>query len=338
MSNPNQSYKKAAILLVAIAAIVALMSIKIDTSGINRVIASMSSGTNLTRKDMAPAYSDSQKVVIKKRFTGFWKFNGPISDNISFDDRIEYKDNGIVWRYTKWIVRLPSGDSAEVAQVTQAYANPYAPLASDTTTVICESKVLKQVDIRESDTCYSTIFPDELWTIAHKDSSLYLGGRKYWSYKDSSLAVFFPAGAIHLPDDVRVREATGDYPVIDWFRKDIADDCGKIKGGADSTRIMSILSDWYVPLCLRQAFVSQAGGPTIADTVRLAFELTVNHDGTVKNVSVSGNSMNSIMFQRILKNEVNAWRFPETVLDRTLKLKFDSKPNNTGEKVTCLKH
>ena len=319
-----QSYKKAAILLGGIALLVAFMNIKIDTSGVNKMFAAMSSSSNLTRHDMAPVYNDSQKTLIKKRFAGFWKFNGLISKNIFFDDRLEFKDNGIVWRYTKWTVYLPSGDTASVGQVTQAYSNPYAPLVNDSLTVVCESKVLKQVDIMTNDSCYSTIFPDELWTIARKDSSFYLGGRKYSSYKDSSLAVFFPQGVIKLPDDVRVREAKGDYPVIDWFRKDIAQDCAKLNGGSDTSRLMSILSSWYVPLCLRQAFVSQAGGPRIADTVRLAFELGIKPDGSVADVSVQGNSMNSIMFQRILKNEVSAWRFPQTTLNKTIRLRYDS--------------
>ena len=322
----SKSYTKAAVMLAAIVGIVLFMSIKPDPKSFEAFFSGLgqTSTMNINRHDMPPAYEEAQKDSIKKTFAGFWTYDGEFSDHVQLFDRIEFKDNGIIWRFTKWTVELPSGDTATVAQMTQAYASPYAPLAGDPLTINCEAQVIKQVNMHAADTVYGTVFPPELWTIALRDSAFELGGRPYTSYGDSSLADFFPSGMVNLVADGRVVRSPVDFPVLEWLRAELVEDAKKLLPSSDPARIRQVVAEWYVPLCLRMAYAAPTGGTIPADTAQLSFDLMVNPDGSIKDVSVKTGGTFGLTLRKSLRIEVGKWRFPPTQLEKALRVRYDS--------------
>ncbi|MBN1131380.1 MAG: hypothetical protein JXA71_20510 [Chitinispirillaceae bacterium] len=145
----------------------------------------------------AQRFSEEQKALYLKGIAGFWAFDlEKIAGGmlVSKKDRLEIKENGIVWQAVEWKMTMPDSTRTVLTQIRTVYINPYGISRGDT---LSDAYVLSQAFFGGEDTCFGGYNYSELWQMARRGGDLVLSKRNYRPYR-GALAVFFPAGAVDL--------------------------------------------------------------------------------------------------------------------------------------------
>jgi hypothetical protein len=256
-------------------------------------------------------YTGEQKDSIKAAIAGFWVYESDSAGPLHLRDRIELKDNGIAWRTIQYRVVFPAGESESLTHIQHAYCNPYAPAGESPGHMYAESRIIRQVYVYQNDTCYGQSHEDAIWELRADGTRFELKGRRYASYGDRDLAIFFPEGAIDLIDDITVEKCPVGVTVPIIMRGAIiAHARADTVAVRDSAWVAALGADYYTPLCLvpqfgAAAFSSDSAGPVF--TAR--YEITWRGKPVGVEVEASKLGVSKSLLKALAK-EIELWRFP----------------------------
>ncbi len=311
----NTSFTKA-IILAAILVLAFFMYTKIGQKGIPRQLFNLFEETDIDYRTLTQ-FSEPQKDSVKQAIAGFWVYD---SDSIGPEnpmyvrDRIELKDNGIIWRVKQHRLRLPTGSDKHWMHITHAYLNPYALIDSAEDRMAAEVRIIRQVLVNDyRDTCYGESFVDEVWKISGNGTDFSLGGRNYKSYGQQDLTRFFPQGVIHLVDSVSIPECEDviTFPLL--VRGAVAKDLLSLKKDShDPAQITSWVNQYYIPYCLRPILGGLPGDVRDTGKDELTIRFVVNSNGEPENIDVSSElfGYGRSRLKQMAEGEIAMWRFP----------------------------
>lgn len=145
----------------------------------------------------AKRFTDEQKAGFLRDHAGLWLFQSySLAGGVPLKriDRLEFKDNGIVWQAVEWDVTMPSGKQAAFYQIRTGYLEPYGTMGSDS---LGDFYTIHQSFITGVDTCFGGWNFVDLWKIRREGASLVVSKRMYEPYKGEP-SVFFPEGMLDL--------------------------------------------------------------------------------------------------------------------------------------------
>lgn len=329
----NRSFVMAGLFLVALV-IVVVVSVQVSQTG------DRSSFGDMLRQKMdgiGLQLDDAGIRAAQKDVAGFWESVTPASDStrIRVNDRLELKDNGIIWRVVRYSVLLPSGDTARFTHVLSCYIRPWGSMRGDSGRVSCDSRIIGQVMIHDGDTCYGTTQEDYVWKVQRMDDTLVFEGIRYAPYRGASLDTFFPPRLIgteiareysvgngfvalakgtqrkrvSIVDDVHLGECPPGTGVGQFVRDKLVADARARTAPASQAELGRIARWYYAPL-LRTDALRNFGeaGSRIGDTVWAHF--TVRTDGTVSNARVRSGTVALAKLEAAVASEIAAWKFP----------------------------
>jgi hypothetical protein len=320
-------YAKSIVLLIALVLAFYIYN-KVSKEGIAGRIVEMFGQPEVNLAEIKQ-FDDSQKKQILHGAAGFWTYRserGGSDMPMGLDDRIELKDNGIVWRVRTETLFLPSGDSTIFVHISHAFLNPFGRANEEDGLALSEVHFIGLIWIHGADTCYVPThkkvanFDDQVWTRSaigswlHRmdNGALELDGHKYSRYPDSARVRFFPGGAIDLIDSINIRECPPGMTLSGLIREALVRDLETVTvAQRTADDVQKLTERYYVDFCLKPLVISRTGGISRKKgRVDMAFD--VNWDGTVKDVKISSAQL---MFhetvRKELADEVARWRFPK---------------------------
>ena len=258
-------------------------------------------------------FDETQKEVLKKKFAGYWMYEtDTISEQnlIHKKDRIEFKDNGIIWQVISWDVLMPSGTKQSFAHVRTAYCNPFGITKKGDT--ICETWVLKQAFLTGNDTCVEQDTAEwlfETWEVKRQDDKLILCNRNYSLYTGDPFS-FFPQGILKNVDLVWKHLCTGQVYVSEFVRTAMAAEFQKMVSSGDRTaEVTSIIERYYAPAVIAENWRGFSG--TKGKKVDVSFQVTP--EGSIVSMKLATDHDHGRMFFKGLQFEMETWRFPKQV-------------------------
>jgi|GEM_PF-2535124 len=298
--------------------------------------------------DRAPAdpsrlmqFTEEQKDSVKRLIAGFWAYDDGDADSgaLRLSDRIELKDNGIIWRVTVRDLRLPSGRRSRIVSVSHAYIHPFGRMKDNERLLVCEARVMREAVIRDNDTCFGTDNVDDVWNIEGDGTSFRFEDRHYRAYR-GDVRTFFPPAAIDVIELAFGKQGAGT-PVEQWaklrkkdgglnaptgifamkkceggidgvslVRAAVAADCASSPAAAagDAGSMAAVIGAYYRPYCLMPVLQRCGGayGPTT-----LTVTARVGSDGGVKAVEVKfprGRAVDRAL-AAVIQTEVGMWKF-----------------------------
>jgi hypothetical protein len=273
-------------------------------------------------------FDEARQDSLRKTLAGFWTWDdtGAGDRAARLCDRIEVKDNGIIWQVQQYWIRLPSGDTTAMTLVHQAFLTPFAWLDQQQKILVCEVRILKKVRISGRDTCYipavektvgmsekeASYYPtmESTWHITVNDGRFNWEGREYTSWGSRDLSLFFPKGAVKLVDDIRIVQCSGKSPdrvvLREKIAADVATDIAATRTNADIART---LQRYYLPYCL-QPLLRDPTNPGIFPLQQANVSMTVNWQGIVDTAQVVSRQLNfNDILRTSIEKEIREWRF-----------------------------
>lgn len=213
MARSNSGYTKALMGIALITMIVLLinnLSKKAELQDYSKYKAKINNYKNLI------PFSEQQKDSVSKEVAGFWQFNKAAEGtNPGITDRIEIKDNGIIWRVVTYKYLTPTNDTAIFVKASTAYLRPFASNKDNPSFLTFDLHIIRQT-FAGKDTCYSNPNPDTTWEILRSDTELQTGNTTYTPFDTSDLMHFFPEGSIAMVDAVTVNPCSNDFLIKDY--------------------------------------------------------------------------------------------------------------------------
>ena len=286
------------LILLAVLVILVLFLSKIDI--LTKYAESIFSADSFSSSDStAMTATDSLRNEYYKLVMGFWEHS---SNNLY--DRIELKDNGIIWQYTEKTFEFPYNSSKKISRVSTSFLSPMRfgmnNYAMSNLRVIRETWFMP-------DTCYGKNFYDIVAITGFSNDTLFFDNVPYTRYT-GELKDFFPAGAVNLVDDIRVRSCNKVNPLPDWLRENIAYsfDDREIPFDALKFEREQLLKKYYIPYCLSRV----EGALMFEQTYDLDLKIIVSPNGSVDTCFVKGKEFVSKASKTPIINEVKKWKFP----------------------------
>jgi hypothetical protein len=330
-TSSKNSFSKALILGVIL--IIALLFYKrISEKGLPQNLFSMLEQESVDPKAYT-LFAEEQKDSVNRAIAGFWTFNTTASDSqiLNISDRIELKDNGIIWR-TREFGLAASADTIKTLLVSYAYIRPFSFFKDNSKKLVCEARIIREALITGSDTCFSPGNVDEVWILTAGKDIFELDGRKYVSYGNADLTLFFPEKALDIIDmpfksekkatpkeqwekagrsGKPITESTGIFALKECemslnelaiVRNSVMRYALGIK--AESKEAVGLVSSHFIPLCMDRLMKSNS-----ISNVEFNAEAVLLKNGTLDSVKIhmvkneSGNSK----ADEIVKAEVATW-------------------------------
>lgn len=171
-------------------------------------------------KQLSP-FPEETRMSALPPFVGFWQFNKVQNDASTpwTSDRIEIKDNGIIWRVRTAILNKPSGDTLRFMHASTAYIRPFAKFKTDSQRVIFDVRIIQQSYIAGNDTCYGQSNFDTTWDISRTSDGLAFSNYTLTPFDTTDLKHFFPEGAIAVVDAVSLNRCSQGFS-LEKFSKD----------------------------------------------------------------------------------------------------------------------
>jgi hypothetical protein len=191
-------------LIITLAAAVCLAGMYFGIVRLKEVIATSPQQVKLYYKKTY-RFSEEEKVAFLKNHAGLWIFDiQTMADGkmVGKKDRLEIKENGIIWQVVEWSIPLPSGAVSSFCQIKTAFLKPYGIVKGDS---VCDAYVLTQAFVENGDTCFGAWTYPELWSLKIDGGAMVFNRRRYTPFR-GELADFFPAGAI-----ASVQSAEGQF-------------------------------------------------------------------------------------------------------------------------------
>jgi Sec-independent protein translocase protein TatA len=325
LSKSNSSMRKGIFLLLILIALV------VFTQRLPQIVKVVGAGLgskalhSYGQRDISEIQQDS----LRKTIAGFWAWDGERSDSTTsvLTDRIELKDNGILWQVQQRTLYLPSGDSTTITAIRQAFVAPFYWVDRDSGILLCEIRVLKAVRIIGSDTCYmkteekmkdvlkgdSSFFAPTMvpvWLLKADGTRFIWEGRNYRAWDTADIARFFPVGTLALVDEIHLEQCSIRKTDRGIMRELIAGDLSRIPlTTRNSDDVVALMGGYYLPYCLKQA-LENPGYPGTFMTEKVSFSMVVNSLGKVDTVSVDLRNIQSNKWERSqIENEIRQWLF-----------------------------
>lgn len=288
-SNPRKSYIKAAGLVVVLI-LVFIIADRLYTGKIPSLdLANLSVG--LAKSKNMLLYDDARRESVRKAVAGFWMTapsDTQLTPAVSVDDRVELKNNGIIWQVKQYRVVLPAKDTLHFTYVMTGYLIPHGQRLIADSAAYSDIRVLYQVFITNKDTCYGASDITTGWSHAAKplaDSTMRIDGRRYAAYK-GELTAFFPKGAINLVKNIALNPCAQDLSFYDVLSKKVSAEYSAMRQPArDTTQVRQAIEDYY-SLMLSQAIAAQFSIGDIEKTPVVSLKFTVKPNGSMVDVDV----------------------------------------------------
>jgi hypothetical protein len=171
-------------------------------------------------KQLAP-FPEETRMSALPPFVGFWQFNKVQNDQSTpwTNDRIEIKDNGIIWRVRTAVLNKQSGDTVSFMHASTAYIRPFAKFKSDSQKVIFDVRIIQQSYIGGTDTCYGQSNFDTTWEMDRTSDGLAFSNYTLTPFDTTDLKHFFPEGAIATVDAVSLNKCSQGFS-LEKYSKD----------------------------------------------------------------------------------------------------------------------
>jgi hypothetical protein len=288
-SNPQKSYIKAGVLLVLLI-IVFIIADRLASGKVPRLdLANLSAGL-ARNKDML-LYDDAGREVIRKAVAGFWMTapsDTQLTPAITVDDRVELKNNGIIWQVKQYRVVLPAHDTLHFTYVMTGYLMPHGKRLIGDSATYSDIRVLYQAMIVNQDSCYGESNTTAGWSHSAKptvDSVMRIEGGRYIAYR-GALPAFFPKGAIDLVKKININPCPPDLSFFEVLSKRVSAGFMTVKEQVRDTVQVRRALDGYYSLMLRQAIAAQYSIGDIEKTPVVALNFLVKPDGSITDVKV----------------------------------------------------
>jgi hypothetical protein len=213
MARSNSGYMKAimgTVLLVMVVLLINNLSKKADIQDYDKYKAKI-----INNKRLNP-FSEPQKDSVSKEVAGFWHYEKSATEtSAGISDRIEIKDNGIIWRVVTYKYPTAASDTAIFIKASTAYLRPFASNKDNPSFLTFDLHIIRQT-FAGKDTCYSNPNPDTTWEILRGVNELQTGSITYTPFDTSDLTVFFPEGAVAMVDAVTVNQCSKNFLSKDY--------------------------------------------------------------------------------------------------------------------------
>ncbi|NLD99234.1 MAG: hypothetical protein GX640_05115 [Fibrobacter sp.] len=305
-SSSSSSIVKGIVLLVFLIVLFVITS-KLKKNGFSSHL------TNLVNTDFSidmkkiKELGEAEKEAQKKIFAGFWVYQTQDQEaSVQKSDHIELKDNGIIWQVINWFITLPSGDTVSIYHTRQAYLNPYGKITDNLFS--CEARIIRQVYIIGTDTCYGNSQVDEIWTAEMGKNGLVLNNRVYNKY-DGETEEFFPEGMIDQVDRLLLKSCKTGAGMT-FYAKNIIKD--KLNASQPVIFNAQSMREWvqqyYNPIVVEEMLCSPNLG-VVPDSLRIEFSVAT--DGSVFALKSKGRLLEENRFEKKLIQEIQTWVFPK---------------------------
>ena len=314
----QKSYYKSASLLVIIIFIM-IFSSKLGT--LVQLADEIFNDDKLTESsyDANKRFDEKNQIRIKKENRGLWKFDTRGDNNYSYLDRIELKDNGIIWRYEEYTLPFPYGETITMRRGSTAYLLPYAPSESDSTFIVSNLRTIRESWMSDSDTCQGNSFYDNLWSTSLKDSNTFIINGKTYTRYTGKVPLFFPNGTVETIDNPLIDGCSALEPFLDFKRKNIIKRVknNRFVSGEIRHEQFELLRSYYYPYCIKGIDVNLEG----AKGSEILLFFTINLKGTPENIKITGKAVASTSVKDRFKSEISKWYFPSISNSDTLQFK-----------------
>lgn len=294
---PRETLTRGLMLLAILIALCFVVS-KLDALIESAQSAFSTKSQSLSAKNAQDA-SDSAQSAYYKIIAGFWEHS-----SAKLYDRIEIKDNGIIWQYTEKTFDFPYDISKKITRVWTAFIVPTR--FGENTSATSNMRVIRETYFMP-DTCYGRNFYDIVANTRVSNDTLFFDNVPYTRYT-GELSGFFPEGALSLVDDIRVVSCNRQNPLSDWLKEHLsAGFAGReIPYDAFKFERSQLLKNYYIPYCLariKDAMIFERA-------YDLDLKVIVSPDGAVEKVVVSGKDFVSPASKKPIEREVETWKFP----------------------------
>jgi hypothetical protein len=256
----------------------------------------------------ATTATDSLRVEYYNLVAGFWEHS-----SADLYDRIELKDNGIIWQYTEKTFAFPYNVSKKITRVLTSFLSPMRFGAGNY--AMSNLRIIRETWIgynNPPDTCYGKNFYDIVANTSFSSDALghdtlFFDGVAYTRYK-GELKDFFPDGVILLVDDIRLRSCSKLNPLQDWLRENLSYSFNDREIPFDALKFEQeqLLKKYYIPYCLSKV----EGAMMFEHTYDLDLKIIISPNGSVEDCVVKGKDFISAPSKKPIADEVKRWKFP----------------------------
>jgi hypothetical protein len=276
------------------------------------------------------SFSDSQNIEIKKYVSGYWqRYVPPVMPDkpYSITDRFELKENGIFWQVKKLVVYTPVGDSSSCTEIVTGYINPFKHHSEDSTLIIVDALIHGQAFATELDTCYvagiSNSFANQrrimsmttetfASTLKRDADKLFIDNDEYILYDTMQLSLsdFFPRGAVEIVDKISTLQCKRAMSSSFFVKQRMADYFTSVKpSNSDTAAARLIIDRYYYPLIVKEISQQYTTGFLKPLEGKFSVIISINPDGTVKEVKKKSIQVRNQSFVMHLTEEITGWRF-----------------------------
>ncbi|MCL1947094.1 MAG: hypothetical protein FWF51_08110 [Chitinivibrionia bacterium] len=259
---------------------------------------------------------DSLRVIYYKQTAGFWEHS-----SANLYDRIELKDNGIIWRYTEKTFAFPYDKIDKISCVSTSFLQP----ARFTDGIaVSNLRVINEVWFMP-DTCFGRSAYDVVAKVSFSNDTLFFDGAAYTRY-EGELKEFFPENSLNLlkpsKETINMKSCEKQRPLMDWLRENLiySFDEREIPYDMFNFEREQLLKKYYIPYCLSRI----ENGSDAEKILDLDLTLIILPDGSVDTCFVKGKDFVSIASKKQVTEEVKRWKFP-TISEKQDTLKFVGK-------------
>lgn len=209
MAHKNSGYMKAVLGICLIAVI--FIIIKMLNHNFDKIDMDDYKSKMKNYKNLLP-FEEKQKDSVSALVAGFWVNDKPADKtNPGISDRIEMKENGIVWRTLTYKYPADSADTSTFIRAYTAWVPPFATNINNTKLITFDVHIIRQT-FAGIDTCYANPNPDTTWEITLlPNGNISTGGSEYTKFDTTDLQHFFPEGAVAMVDAVTVNSCVNGY-------------------------------------------------------------------------------------------------------------------------------
>ena len=242
---------------------------------------------------------EEQRQQYYDMIAGFW-----VHESDFLYDKIELKDNGIIWQHSKMTFLFPYNVYGNIERVSTSYLMPVK--IDNDRSAVSNQRVIRETWIKEN-ICYGRNFYDLLTNTDYRNDTLFVEGISYIRY-EGEIENFFEEGVLDLVDDIKLRRCTFGFPLQDWLRENISNsfDARDIPFDALKFEQEELVKKFYVPYCLGRT----ESAMTVGKSYNVELEIVISPDGTVSSCKVRSSDLLSTVSRRPVVNEVMRWRFP----------------------------
>ena len=261
--------------------------------------------------------TDSLRVEYYKQIAGFWEHS-----SANLYDRIELKDNGVIWQYTERTFAFPYDETDKISRVSTSFLQP-ARFSQDNGAV-SNLRIINEVWFMP-DTCFGRNSYDVIANTSFSNDTLFFDGAAYTRY-EGELKEFFPAGTLNLlkpsMETIKMKSCGKENPLADWLRDKLiySFDGREIPYDMFNFEREQLLRKHYIPYCLSRI----QNGIEPEKIINLDLTVVISPDGSVDTCFVKGKDFVSNASKAQVTQEVKKWKFP-TVSEKHDTIKFVGK-------------